>query len=430
MPDTEHQNRGTGKLPGASSGMITMKEGMPKEVKGAPRPGVDTGCLAVINSDMLNHFKPVLRRVLALSKQGCLKMVPNAGRCPAIGLGILAVFSGGSLMSQPAQPDVQLFGTNVSLQSTIVTTNYHGWSQSVRMSNGKVEAWIAPEAGRVMQFRFAGSADGPFWENPKLYGTKSSKMNWNTPGALGGDKAWPAPQSDWPQHTPWSPPFGFDGHPYDAAITPDLVTLTGGVLDEDYQIRVVRNIELHPDQPVMRIRTVFERVHSCDLTNQPISVWVITQVKDVVGIYVPATPQSTLVAADFAQLGRGLPDQFKHENGLISFPRDLTAERHLGFYANSLVWVGTNCAMRIDAPRVPGVDPTNYPNGGCNTVVYTNPKAEAPYVELECFSPLTILTEGQSAELVTTYTLFKRTESNPELEARKILGLPARPAIP
>jgi len=47
-------------------------------------------------------------------------------------------------------------------------------------------------------------------------------------------------------------------------------------------------------------------------------------------------------------------------------------------------------------------------------------------VELEFFGPLTKLPAGQTVEFATTYTLFHRTETNPDTEARKILGLPAR----
>jgi hypothetical protein len=388
-------------------------------------PEVDTGCPAGIRSAMFNFLAPALCRLPALSKRGCRGILLSTRRCPAITAAVIAVFSGGSLMSQPAQPGTPVSGAGVNRPNTTVVTNYHGWTKAILLSNGRVEALIVPEAGRIMQFRFAGSGDGPFWENAKLYGTTSSTTNWNTPGAIGGDKSWPAPQSDWPRHTPWSPPFGFDGNPCTCGITNGVVTLTG-VVDADYQIRVTRTIELDPDLAFMRIKTVFQRVNSTSWTNKPVSVWVITQVRDPVGIYVPVPSPSIFPGANYFQLGRGLPARFQNTNGLISFTRDLAAESHLGFDANSLAWVGTNCAMRIDAPRVAGLSKTNYANGGCNTVVYTNRGTDAPYVELECFGPLTTLLPGQSTEFVTTYALFHRTEVNPETEARKLLELPPR----
>ena len=346
-------------------------------------------------------------------------MGPKAGRCRAVGLGIMAVLSGGALLGQPALPAGR---SEVNRPNIVAVTNYHGWTNAFLLSNGKVEALVVPNAGRVMQFRFAGSTNGPFWENAKLYGITSSAANWNTTGAFGGDKSWPAPQSDWGRG--WPPPTGFDGNPCTCAITNGVVTMTG-VLDSAYKIQVTRTIQLDFDQAVLRINTVFQRFNSATRTN-PVGVWVITQVSDPVGIYVAVPAQSIFAPADYYQLGSGLPAQFKNANGLISFTRDPAAQRHLGFDANSLVWVGTNVSMRIDAPRVAGLSKTNYPNGGCNTVAYTNNGSDAPYVELECFGPLTNLLAGQTVAFVTTYTLFPRTESNPDTEARKVLGLPVQ----
>jgi hypothetical protein len=175
----------------------------------------------------------------------------------------------------------------------------------------------------------------------------------------------------------------------------------------------------------MRIRTIYRRFDGAAKIN-PVSVWTITQAADPAGIFIPVPAKSVFAPADYFQLGRGLPARFAITNGLISLTRDPTAQRHLGFDADSLVWVGTDSALRIDAPRIAGLPKSSYPNGGCNTVFYGNNGAEAPYVELECFGPLTSLPAGQTAELTTTYTLFHRTETNPETEARKILSPPAR----
>src|SRR5471032_2140744 len=182
---------------------------------------------------------------------------------------MMLLFSGGSLMSQPAMP--------------VVPADYNGWTNAIVLGNGLVEAVIVPDAGRVMQFRFAGGTNGPFWENPKLFGKISANNNWNTTGAFGGDKSWPAPQSDW--RGGWPPPTGFDGSPYTCSITNGVVTITSPV-DSAYKIQVTRTIELAAHQPVMRINTVFRRFDSATRTN-PVAAWVIAQFKDPAGIYVP-----------------------------------------------------------------------------------------------------------------------------------------------
>jgi hypothetical protein len=373
---------------------------------------------------MLNHSSLLWRRVLVLSGRSCLRIVPSATGCPALALGIMAVFSAGGLMGQPAQPGMQSSGSNLNRPNPAVVTNYNGWTNAILMSNGKVEAVVVPEAGRVMQFRFAGSTNGPFWENPALAGETSTPANWSTPGAMGGDKAWPAPSSDWPRHTPWSPPFGFDGSPYTSQITNGTVTLTG-VVDADYQIRVTRTIELDPAQPMMRITTVFRRM-AAPLRIKPLSVWVVTQVQDAEGYYVPVPARTLFPGTAYVQMGQGMPAQFKNTNGLISFTRDLGASHQLAFEANSLAWVGSHCAMRIDGARAASVSPTNYPYGGCKSLVFTGRGPDTPYAEMESFGSLTNLLPGQTAAFTTTYTLFHRTQADPDTEARAILGLAAR----
>ena len=57
--------------------------------------------------------------------------------------------------------------------TTITKTNYHGWPNSYVMSNGTVEAIVVPAIGRVMQFKFAGEASGPFCENRAMDGNNS-----------------------------------------------------------------------------------------------------------------------------------------------------------------------------------------------------------------------------------------------------------------
>src|SRR5437899_837082 len=90
---------------------------------------------------------------------------------------------------------------------SVLKTNYHGWSNAIVISNGKAEVIVVPEIGRIMQFRLAGDMDGPFFENPALFGQRGD------PGAkewlnFGGDKTWPSPQSEWPKIAPrgWPPP--------------------------------------------------------------------------------------------------------------------------------------------------------------------------------------------------------------------------------
>ncbi len=300
--------------------------------------------------------------------------------------------------------------------NTTLLTNYATWTNAVLLNNGLVEAVIVPPAGRVLQFRFSRASDGAFWENHNLYGQTATPTSWNTEGSFGGDKAWPSPQSDWG----WPPPSGFDGSPQQVAITNGVVVLSSPE-DPTYRIRVTRVIELKFDEPVIRITTTFQRTAATTWTNKQLGTWIITQLQEPMGCYVPV-PQPSIFTNGYTQLGSGMPAQFLNTNGVISFTRDTAAAHKLGFDSGVLVWIGTNVAMRIDAPRLAGSPASAYPDGGCSTEIYTNPGTNAPYVELESLGPLYSLPVGAQKDFTTTYTLFHRTQTDPDAEARAIIN--------
>jgi hypothetical protein len=297
---------------------------------------------------------------------------------------------------------------------TAVVTNYHLWSNVVSVNNGLVEVLVNPTDGRVQQFRFVGDTDGAFWENPDLFG--------KTPGGgfryenYGGDKAWPSPQSAWG----WPPPKGFDGHTNSFSIANGTVTLVTSV-DTRYKIQSTRTVELLPNQPVMRVTTTFERTAPTTLTNNPLGIWVDCQAAASAEsrFYAPVPSPSIFpngyTTNGSAQFTTVLPPQFTDANGLISFGMPPSGDQKLGFDGGTLVLVGTNLDLRMDAPRVPGAD---YPDGNSSTEGYT----DQGYFELEMMGPLDKLPVGGKMQYVTLYTLFHRTEPTPDAEAKKVLA--------
>src|SRR5437867_6735976 len=207
----------------------------------------------------------------------------------------------------------------------LLRTNYHGWANSILLSNGRVEAVIVPAIGRVMQFRLAGEEDGPFWENRALDGIKPEpeSKEW---GNFGGDITWPAPQSDWPKLTSraWPPPVAFDSLPVQATVDGFVVKLISAV-DRHYGIRAYREISLALDRPVMTITTTYEKV-----SGQPfrVGVWVITQLKE------PVSACASL--PDFERFREGYypqsdepPANLRIENELLSLTRDPKASHKI-----------------------------------------------------------------------------------------------------
>ena len=297
-----------------------------------------------------------------------------------------------------------------SAKVSIAPTNYRGWSDSIVLSNDKVEAIAVPTIGRIMQFRFAGEGEGPFWENTSMFGRLPSANSWDTPGSFGGDKAWPAPQSVWN----WPPPRGFDSMVFTGAVVNGQVTLTGPV-DSRFGIRVIRHIHLHPTEPLLQVTTTFEKVRG---TTSRVSVWVVTQLEDPMGLFLPV-PGRSIFSRGYQVLGSA-PKSIGLTNGVISLTRDPASSSKVGNDASSLLWVGEQSVLLIESPRMPGLARNAYPDNGCSAEIYTNPNP-ASYIEGEFLGPLISLAQGDSTSATSLYTLSRRTEATAFEEAVKIL---------
>jgi hypothetical protein len=289
---------------------------------------------------------------------------------------------------------------------------YHGWSESYLISNGVVEAVVVPAIGRVMQFRLAGEDDGAFWENRALDGQlhEPHSSEWIN---FGGDKCWPAPQSEWirQQNREWPPPVGFDSSPVEAVVTERGVVLTSPV-DPAFGIQVVRQVELDAEAPVMRVKTTYRKMAGSPVT---VGVWSITQMQEPERVFLPLQAESAM-RGGFVRLIDTEPESLQTQGNLLSFVRHPYAFTKIGSDAASMVWVGRKLVVRIDAETGPG----EYPDSGCVTEVYTNPDP-MPYIELETLGPLATMRAGDRIARTATYTIMPRSAEDPEAEARKIL---------
>jgi hypothetical protein len=290
---------------------------------------------------------------------------------------------------------------------------YNGWTNAILIRNGEAQVLVVLAIGRVMQFGL-NTGEGVFWENRNLNGQSSSweAKEWMN---FGGDKTWPAPESDWSKFTKrdgWRPPPAFDCLPVEAQVENTDVILVSPV-DPFYGIRTRRRIHLdEKDKPIMTIATTYEKVSGAPAK---IGVWVITQLKEPVGIYVPV-PERTKFTNGYLSMAKELPPSLKVENGLILLTRNPKLAHKIGTEAGSLLWVGEKIMCRIDSPRVADAE---YPDRGCSAEVYTNPDP-LEYIELETLGPLRLMQVGDRISHTNTYTLLRRSEATAEAEARKV----------
>ena len=318
----------------------------------------------------------------------------------------------------PIRRFVFVLSTAALLQTVITAAEpvirkeaYHGWNEALVIGNGKVEAIIVPEIGRVMQFRFAGEEEGPFWENRALDGKKpdSQSSEW---GNFGGDKSWPAPQAEWEKMTGrgWPPPAAFDSMPVDAKVEKDAVVLTTKV-DRHYGIEEVRRITLGRDTAEMIIDTTYHKKEGAPVR---VSVWIITQLNHP-ELMLMSLPDKSIFATGYNKQSAKLPLGLEVRGGAVLCRRSTTDSTKIGSDANSIVWGGKSHVVEVFSEREKGGE---FPDNGSSAEIYTNPDPNA-YVELELLGPLQSLRMGESISRRQLYRLHRRNSEPIETQLRE-----------
>jgi hypothetical protein len=272
-----------------------------------------------------------------------------------------------------------LVGITAEAAVNVQKVVYHGWNEAFVISNGKAEAVVVPEIGRIMQFRFAGEEDGPFWENRSLDGRAPNPQSseWIN---FGGDKTWPAPQAAWAKMTGrgWPPPQAFDSMPVRAVMTnQDLILISK--VDPHYGIQTERRISLSPVNAQMKIETIYHKVEGAPVR---VSIWVITQLRDPDRMFIPV-PLGSIFASGYNKQSDFLPANLARNGDLLACTRGAKDSTKIGSDAGRLVWSNKKYILEISAPREAQGE---FPDSGSSAEIYTNPDPNK-YVEFELLGP-------------------------------------------
>ncbi|HMO65529.1 MAG TPA: hypothetical protein PKE47_09980, partial [Verrucomicrobiota bacterium] len=211
----------------------------------------------------------------------------------------------------------------------------------------------------------------------------------------------------------WPPPVAFDALPVEASVFRDGVLLRSPV-DPHYGLRTERLVHLDRLRAEMTIVTTYIKESG---PPSRVGVWIITQLNDPEAVYIPL-PRPSVNPAGYVKQSDALPADLRVEDGLVTLRRHPSAGTKIGTDAGTMLWVGRHHVLRIDSPRLPGLE---YPDGNSSAEVYTNGDPKA-YVELETLGPLATLNVGDRLSQTNTYMLLRRTQPTPRAEARAVLG--------
>jgi len=274
-----------------------------------------------------------------------------------------------------------------------------------------------PAIGRVMSLGFAGDggASDVLWRHgqlgPNLAPDENGWINY------GGDKAWPAPQSEWQRMVGkgWPPPVTFDAVAHTATVKSSAIELVSPV-DPAYGLRVRRRVSLQND--VMLIDTVYEKVEGAPVR---VAVWTITQLVAPERMFA-LLPERSAFAGGHRSTLPAAPKDLTVEGRLLGLARHPTEKTMIVNDADALLWVGPGRSLVIETTGTRPADKTAPRPGGAHAQIYTSPDGTEPYVELELMGPLVELALGQSSELDVRYRLIHREEADPVEAARRVFA--------
>jgi hypothetical protein len=297
----------------------------------------------------------------------------------------------------------------------VTREEYRGWSNALAIRNGQVEVIVVPEIGRLMSFSFSGG-ENVLWEDTKLSG---QPVNPDAPEWInfGGDKSWPAPEAEWGRYTKrqeWRPPPAFDAAPNDARIDDRDVVLLSPV-DPFFGIQISRRIHLDRKEPLLEITTTYQRISGAP---SKVGIWVITQFKDPVGVFVPVPMKSIFTNAHFV-FGNEPWAQLQRRGELIEITRDDRKPHKMGSDTDRLLWVGPNDMCLVSSRRESRGE---YPDRGASAEVYTNPDPKK-YVELELLGPVSQMKPGDHISRTSSYRLLHRKQKDAAAEAREVFRI-------
>jgi len=275
-------------------------------------------------------------------------------------------------------------------------TEFKGWHNCYRVSNGEVELIVTGDVGpRIIRFAFVGGQNLFKEFSEQLGGTREEKYLHR-----GGDRVWKAPED--PIAT-WAP----DNVPVEITVTANGLIARAPVepltsLQKEIEVRMA---------PTGSDVTVFHRITNRSLFSLEFSVWTLTMMAPG-GVAIsgfpprgkhPANLEATnpLVMWAYTNLSDKRWVFTKKYLTLKQDPANSEAQK-LGIFSPN-TWGAYVLNGEVFIKRARAISGETYPDFGCSFETFTN----NDFLEMETLGPMTKLAPGKTAETVEHWSLHR-----------------------
>ncbi len=278
-------------------------------------------------------------------------------------------------------------------------TNYKGWANSYRITNGEVQLIVTSEIGpRIIRYGFAGGQN-LFWEDSKTLG-KTGGNEWQL---IGGHRLWHAPED--PKRT-YAPDNG-----------PVEIKVDGAVVRATQPVEPSTGIQKEITVRVAADGTMVEVIHR--LTNKnlwaiEVSPWALTMMAPgglAVAAFPPRgkhpdilAPTNPLVMWAFTDFSDKRWQINKKYLLLRQDPKNAEPQK-AGFF-NANTWAAYLLGSDLFIKRYQADPSRQYTDFGCSFETFTN----ADFLELETLGPFTKLEPAASVQHVERWSLHRNVK--------------------
>ncbi|HWD00043.1 MAG TPA: hypothetical protein VG456_24960 [Candidatus Sulfopaludibacter sp.] len=280
---------------------------------------------------------------------------------------------------------------------SIEKTNFRGWPNSYRISNGTVEAIVTGDVGpRVMRYAFVGGQN-LFKEFDSQMG-KSGEPDWQP---RGGHRVWIAPEDPVRSYAPDNDAVRID--------------IDGGVLEATQAVEPLTGLEkkiICKMQPEGSQIEVIHQIRNAGATDCKIAAWTLTMMAPggagIHGFPPRGThpevlaPTNPLVMWAFTNLADPRWRLLQKYLVLLQDPKNSVPQKLGSFHPRTwgaYLLHGELFVKRTTAPA----PPDQYPDFGCSFETFTN----ADFLELETLGPIATLHPGDSLTHTEQWSLHR-----------------------